>query len=94
MSFLKYPVICNLEKKHGLDIGVSYTNERSGWTFVHYIPEARRQELAKKVVIAKFYSLLIGGSTDKGNIDNEAVLTVWCDSNGTDEKIHISPITD
>jgi len=88
MSFLKYPVICDLEKKHGLDIGVSYTNERSGRTFVHYIAEARRQELAKKVVSAKFYSLLIDGSTDKGNIDNEAVLTVWCDSNGTDEKIH------
>ena len=88
MSFLKYPVICDLEKKHGLDIGVSYTNERSGRTFVHYIAEARRQELAKKVVSAKFYSLLTDGSTDKGNIDNEAVLTVWCDSNGTDEKIH------
>jgi len=85
MSFL---VICDLEKKHGLDIGVSYTYECSSRTHVHYIAEARRQELAKKVVSAKFYSLLIDGSTNKGNIDNEAVLTVWCDSNSTDEKIH------
>ena len=90
MSFLKCPVICELEKKHGLDIGVSYTNERSGRTFVHYIAEARRKELAEKVVGAKFYSLLIDRSTDKGNIDNEAVLTVWCDPNCSDEKVHTS----
>ena len=88
MSFLKYPVICDLERKHGLDIGASYTNERSGRMFVHYIAEARRKELTKKVVDANFYSLLIDGSTDKGNIDNEAVLTVWCDLNSTDEKVH------
>ena len=88
MLFLKYPVICQLEKKHELDIGVSYTNECSGRPFVHYIAEARRKELAEKVVSAKFYSLLIDGSTDKGNIDNEAVLTVWCDPNCSDEKVY------
>jgi len=27
-SYLKYPIICELEKKHRLDIGVAYTNER------------------------------------------------------------------
>jgi len=54
-------------KKHELDIGFSYTNEHSGRTFVHYIAEARRQELDKKFVGAKFFSLLIDGSTDKGN---------------------------
>jgi len=59
-----------------LDIGVSYTNECNGRTFVHYIAEARRQELAKKVIGAKFFSLFIDGSTDKRNIDNDAVLTV------------------
>ena len=88
MSFLKYPIICELESKHGVDIGVSYTNERSGRTFVHYIAEAKRQDLSKKVVSAKFYSLLIDISTDKGNFDNKAVLTVWCDPNGSNEKVH------
>ena len=37
---------------------------------------------------AKFYSLLIDGSKDKGNVDNEMMLTVWCDLNGNDEKVH------
>ena len=39
MLFFKYPIICKLEIKHGVDIGVSYINERSGKTFVHYIAE-------------------------------------------------------
>ena len=28
------------------------------------------------------------GLTDKGNIDNELIPIVWCDVNGTDERIH------
>ena len=31
---------------------------------------------------AKFFSLLLDGSTDKGNIDNELVLVVWCEIDG------------
>ena len=59
-----------------------------GLYFVHYIAKAKRQDLSKKIVSAKFYSLLIDGSTNKGNVDNEPVLTVWCDPNGSDEKVH------
>ena len=39
ISFFKYPIICKLKRKHGVDIGVSYINERSDRTFVHYIAE-------------------------------------------------------
>ena len=31
MLFLKYPIICELERKCGLDIGGSYINEHSAW---------------------------------------------------------------
>ena len=37
---------------------------------------------------AKFYSLLIDGSTDKSNTDDELFMVVWCDTNGEDEKVH------
>lgn len=37
---------------------------------------------------AKFFFLLLDGSTNKGNIDNELILVVWCDVNGTDECVH------
>ena len=37
---------------------------------------------------AKFFSLLIDGSTDKDNVDDEVFMVVWCDSSGTDKKMH------
>ena len=46
------------------------------------------QDLLQRIINAKFYSLLLDGSTDTGNIDNEVTLAVWCDTNGSDEKIH------
>lgn len=55
---------------------------------IHYIAESRRQELRQKLVKAKFFSLLLDGSTDAANIDNELILAVWCDWDGSNEKIH------
>ena len=88
LSYLKYPSICELEKKHGVDIGVAYTNEGSGRMFVHYIAETRRREIVDKINNVKFFSILLDGSTDKGNIDNEAILLIYCDTDGHDEKVH------
>ena len=53
-----------------------------------YIAEAKRQDLLKKTISAKYYSLLIDGSTDKDSVDNEVVLTVCNILNGDDDKVH------
>ena len=37
---------------------------------------------------AKFFSLLMDGSTDHSNADNELLLVLWCDPDGTDERMH------
>ena len=37
---------------------------------------------------AKFFSLLLDGSTDSGNVDDEVFLAVWCECNGSDQKVH------
>ena len=88
LPFTKYSKICELEAHHGVELGNSYTNETSGKEMIHYVAESRRQELMKKLGDASFFSLLLDGSTDKGNIDNELILIVWCDVNGSDEKVH------
>ena len=67
---------------------MAYTNERSGREFIHYIAEARRREIVDKVLSAKFFSILLDGSTDKGNVDNEAILLIYCDTDSFDEKIY------
>lgn len=88
LSFVKYPRICDLEKRHGVDMGTSYINVSAGKNFIHYIAESRRCALTEILSKSKFFSILLDGSTDKGNIDNELLLVIWCDNDGKDEKIH------
>jgi hypothetical protein len=85
LPFTTYPPICALEARHGVNIGIAYVNEIAGKTFCHYIAEARRQELIE--TISKC-SILMDASTDKGNIDDEIFLLIWCDIHGHDEKVH------
>ena len=88
LPFIKYPQICELESHHGVNLGTSYTNEYAGREMIHFIAESRRQESREKLAKAKFFSLLLDGSTDTANIDNELILAVWCDRDGGDERIH------
>ena len=44
--------------------------------------------LKQAISNTRFFSLLVVGSADVAIIDNELILTVWCDVNRNDEKIH------
>lgn len=88
LAFLKYPKICELEERHGVNLGSAYRHENAGKEFVHYIAETRRQNVFTTLSKAKFFSLLMDGSTDYSNADNELLLVLWCDPDGTDERIH------
>ena len=88
LPFTKYASICALQSKHGLDLGSSYTNEVAGKTFCHFIAETRRNDLRSLFSNIKFFFVLMDSSTDKANMDNELTLVIWCDTNGTDEKVH------
>ena len=88
LPYVKYPKICALEAHHGVHIGSSYRNLMAGKEFIHYLAEAQRHDLLQKLVNAKFLSLLLDGSTDVGNVDNEVLLVVWFDPDGLDEKVH------
>ena len=44
---------------------------------MHYIAESRRRELKRTLANARFFSLLLEGSTDVGNVDDEVFFAVW-----------------
>jgi len=67
------------EARHGVDIGAAYVNENAGKTFCAYIAESRRKALREVVNSAKFYSILMDGSTDVANVDDEVFLLQWRD---------------
>ena len=65
LAFTKYPSICQLEVRHGVDIGTSYLNKAAGVTFCHFITESRRQDLRTVLTSAKLFSILMDRSTEK-----------------------------
>ena len=71
-------MLAKLEKRHGVDIGNSYLNKARAQEFTHYIAESQRLQLRRKLKDAKFYSAMIDGSTDAGNIDDELVMVQYC----------------
>ena len=89
VSFRKFPSICDLETQHGVSIGTTYTTETAAESFTSYIAQAQRNELAVNLQKAKFFSLLLDGSTDGGNVENELLLAVWFDKDGADEKVYM-----
>ena len=58
--------------------------------FCHYniIAETNRETLAKSISTAKFFSILMDGTTDIGVVDDEMFLAVWCEVDGSDERVH------
>lgn len=42
LSFRKYPQICKLEARHGVNIGSTYNHDTNACTFVHYIAESQQ----------------------------------------------------
>lgn len=87
ISFRKFPSVCELEARHGVSIGTTYTTEIAARSFTGFIAEAKRNELVFNLQKAKFFSLLLDGSTDAANVDNELLLAVWFDKDGTGEKV-------
>ena len=77
--------MCELEERHGVTLGSAYKTETTAREFTHFIAESHRQELVLTLESAKFFSLLLDGSTDAGNLDNELLLVVWCDREGEGE---------
>ena len=77
MAFTKYPKICEMEARHGVKVGSSYLTNNAAKEFVHFIGKSMKNDIISAVSEARFFSLFLDGSTDRGNIDNE-LLMVCC----------------
>ena len=87
IPFLKYPTIHELEERHGLDLGVTYKNRDSARNFVHYIAESQRWQMRASLASCHFFSVLMDGSTDKGRVENELFVIVFCKRDDTLQEI-------
>ena len=74
MAFTKMKAICELEERHGVDLGTAYKNNQAWATFVEYIAKEQQQVLAPALSAAKFYSFQCDRTTDCGNAEDELIL--------------------
>ena len=87
IAFEKFVALCELELRHEIDIGHSYRNAPSAKLFTHYIAEAQRQQFLQLLCKNNFYSFLMDGSTDEGNIEQELVVILTCMKDDASEEI-------
>ena len=81
-----------MEERHGVDIGASYSNNHGCATFVESIATDLQANLRKGISNSKFFSLLMDGSTDCSNVDEELSLVLYFDphSGGSEDgMVHV-----
>lgn len=79
LSFRKFQSLHDLEERHGVDLGQTYNNKDAACSFVHYIAESQRQQFLSRLKSScHFYSILMDGSVDKGRVENELFLIMFC----------------
>ena len=71
--FTKYPRLCILQEKNGVNMGKNYLNRQSCKVFVTSIGEVLRHETCEFIRNARFISILSDGSTDNGILEQEIV---------------------
>ena len=76
LSFHKYPSICELEERQYVQLISAYRTKKAARSFCHYIAQCQRQQLVETV---KFSSLLLDGTTDAANVENELILVMLFD---------------
>ena len=61
-----------------MNLGFVYKTKDSVKTFVHYITRSQRESFLHTFSTSHFFSFLMDGSTDAGNIQDELIAVMYC----------------
>ena len=89
IAFTKMKPLCQLEERHGVDLGETYKTDMACSTFVDYIARDLRDNLSKTLQEAHFFSVQMDGSTDCANLEEELFMAIYFDSHSSDGSVHI-----
>lgn len=81
-SFTKFPKLCALQAKNGIDMGKNYLNDKACRNFCISAAEVLKEESLEEIENARFISVLSDGSTDKGIREQELVYVRFVGSTG------------
>jgi hypothetical protein len=88
IAFSKYPALYELEARHGVDLGFAYQTKDSARSFTQYIAKSQRQQFCSSLSESCFFfSLLMDGTTDTANLEDELIVIVYCRKNDAMKRI-------
>ena len=81
--FTVYPLHAALERKHGVDVGTSYISDKYAKIFTDCVGISLKNELKQELSNAKYFSILMDGSTDCAVMEQELFYIIYINSDGT-----------
>ena len=94
LPFTKYPVFIELEKKHGVPLGNTYTHEAKCSEFIGVIGDTMKSEMLTALKEAKFFSIMCDGSTDASVTEKELVYVHFVNDKTGDVQSNFFCLTD
>uniref|UniRef100_A0A1X7SRW2 DUF4371 domain-containing protein n=1 Tax=Amphimedon queenslandica TaxID=400682 RepID=A0A1X7SRW2_AMPQE len=92
LAFTKMASICELEERHGVDLGVGYKNDRACTTFTEFIGRDLQHALQSKLLSCRFFSVQADATTDTGNAEVELFLALYFDPYTTDGTVYVENV--
>ena len=89
LAFTKMSPLCELQTKHGIELGSGYKNNQACSVFINYVAEEQRILLNERLNRAKYFSIQADGSTDCANKEEELFLVLFFDPYTDDGKVHV-----
>ena len=82
-------LLCMTSKSISVDLGFAHKTDVSAQTFTHYIAESQHQSFLENIFTSNFYSFIMEGSTDTGNVEDKLVLVQYCTQNATAQEMRL-----
>ena len=89
LAFTKMKPICELEERHGVDLGAGYKNDHACATFISFIAKEQQEMLLNSLSKSHFFSLQADASVDAGNVELELFLIIYFDACAKDGIVHM-----
>ena len=78
IPFAEYPALLELKQHHKVDVGHAYNTGDSARLFTSFIARSQCQSFLDSLPSGGFFSLLMDGSVDAGNLEDELIVFVHC----------------
>ena len=75
LVFMKMKPLCELEERHGIDLGQGYKINRAFAAFIEFIAREQWENLMVAISWSKFFSVQVDTSTDAGNAGEESFVS-------------------